>query len=253
MVKLKFRLSRKVFFLPLTIITLFLISSFSLKVSATPIDVDVGDWLSYEVLDSSETENMFFGTAPTYTYFGNWSVISGDTITYNATSITESSINGTLFFGNSSVNTTFIDVRNVDAAFGLSISIRGWDGGFYANASDWLNVQFQIRSANTTSEEINNYEMSINDGVMFYDVMKFDVVDYFGQFTTLYYHFDSGILLKAVTSYGLYELAFKLESTNLEIEGYTKRVSMDLSLLFLSLALIPILKPVRRRFRKVKR
>ena len=234
------------------IVFLFLAPNSISQATAT-VDLTAGNWLSYEVLESSETENMFFGTSPTYTYFGNWSVVTNDTITYTVSSITEVSINGSLFLGNLSTNSTFTNVRNVDTAFGLSIGIKTWNGGFLANASNWSSIQSEIQSTNTTVEELSNFELSINDNILFYDVMKFNTVDYYGQNTTLCYHLASGILLKAITSFGFYELSIRLKTTDLVIEGYTKRVAMDISLVLMALLLIPSLKLIKTYINKEKR
>ncbi|GAI85221.1 unnamed protein product, partial [marine sediment metagenome] len=118
---------------------------------------------------------------------------------------------------------------------------------------DWSNIQSTIQYTNTTTEEASNFEHSINENPKFYDIMKFDTQDYFGQLTTLYYHKAKGILLEAVTLFGSYNLSIELISTNLEIEGYTKRVSMDLSMILLILPLTPLFKLVYSHCRKKKR
>jgi len=253
MIKMISKKSDKLLFVSVFLISLFLITNFSFSAAAVSTELEVGDWLIYEVLESNDTENVFYGAFPPLTYFGNWSVVVGDKIIFNLTSVTEESINGTLFFGNDMTNTTFTNVRNVDAAFGLTIGIGSWNGGFCANASDWSNIQSTIQSTNTTTEEASNYEHSINENPKFYDVMKFDTKDYFGQFTTLFYHKTNGVLLKAVTLFGSYNLSIEIISTNLEIEGYTKRVSMDLSMILLILPLTPLFKLVYSHYRKKKR
>ncbi len=232
---------------------LFLITCLNFQSVTASIELELGNLLSYEVLEASDTENVFYGASPTFNYFGNWSVTAGDFIQFLIMSVTEANISGYLFLGNSTTNTTFINVRNVDTAFGLTISIGTWNGGFFANASDWQNIQSMVQSTNTTTEEVRNFEHSISDAPKFYDVMKFDTVDYYGQYTTLYYHSTSGVLLKGITSFGFYNLSIELRGTNLEIEGFTKRVSMDFSYLILITAFVPILRLMKKRFVKTKR
>ena len=112
--------------------------------------MDNEDWLKYQVLASSDTENMFFGNWPPGYYYGNWSVMLDDLIMFNVTSVISSEINGTLYLGNTVNHTIFYDVRNVDVAFGLGLSIYPWNGGFIANESDWDNIELQVQGTNTT-------------------------------------------------------------------------------------------------------
>ena len=88
----------KLLFVSVFLTISFLVTSFSVPAASIPVELEVGDWLIYEVLESNETENVFYGAFPPLTYFGNWSVVVGDKIVFNLTSITEESINGTLFF-----------------------------------------------------------------------------------------------------------------------------------------------------------
>ena len=250
---MKYDKANKILIFYLCVIFLYMLTFFSLTSIATNIELGVGDFLTYEVLESSGTENVFYGTWPPGTYFGNWSVVPNDQILYLITSITETDINGTLFLGNAFTNSSFYNVRNVDLAFGLTIGIYPWNGGFYANSSDWENIESQIQQTNTTIDEISNFEQIINGENEVYEVILFQTSDYYGQFSTLYYHSSTGVLLKAHTSFGLYELSIELISTNLEIESQTKTVFMDLSSLLVIFTLISFFKIMEKRSNKRKR
>ncbi len=237
----------------LCVIFLCMFTIFSLTTASSNIGLEIGDLLTYEVLESSGTENVFYGNWPPGTYFGNWSVVPNDQIRYSMTSITETEINGTLFLGNTMTNSTFYNVRNVDLAFGLTIGIYPWNGGFFANSSDWENIESQVQQTNTTIDEISNFEQNINGENKSYEVTLFQTSDYNGQFSALYYHSSTGVLLKAHTSYGLYELSIELISTNLEIESQTKTVFMDISSLLVIFPLISLFRIMKKRSDKRKR
>jgi len=250
---MKYNKANKILIFSLLVILLYILTFFSLTSIATSTELDIGDLLTYEVLESSGTENVFYGTWPPGTYFGNWSVVPNDQIRYNITSITETDINGTLFLGNTLTNSSFYNVRNIDLAFGLTVGIYPWNGGFLANSSDWENIESQIQQTNTTIDEISNFEQIINGENEFYEVILFQTSDYYGQFSTLYYHGSTGVLLKAHTSYGLYELSIQLISTSLEIESQTKTVYIALASVLVIFPLISIFKIMKKSSNKTKR
>ena len=220
----------------LIIILLLALALLNTSNSAANVNITPGDWLSYEVYTSSNTVNDFYGAS--FAYYGNWSVIVGDEINFNITSVQESVINGTLFLGNELQNTTFTDVRVIDTAFGLSIGIYPWNGGLIANSSDWDNIISSIQGTNTTFEEINQYIYSISGVRETYTVMHFNTVNYFEQNSSLYYHKESGVLLKGYTAFGLYELEILLGNTSLTISPYTEPESTNIYLFLSSLGLL---------------
>ena len=124
---MKYNKTNKIPIFSLCVIFLYMLTFFSLTSIATSTELGVGDLLTYEVLESSGTENVFYGTWPPGTYFGNWSVVPNDQIRYNITSITKTDINGTLFLGNALTNSSFHNVRNVFINW-----IRGY-GGIFGN------------------------------------------------------------------------------------------------------------------------
>ncbi len=235
------------------LLTILIVLSFSLTLLVSngfsyKLNLNDEDWLKYQVLASSATENMFVGNWPPGHYYGNWSVIPEDWIMFNVTSfIPSSEINGTLFLGNMLNNTKFYDVRNIDVAFGLGLSIYPWNGGFFANESDWDNIEVQVQGTNTTISDLSNFEHTLNGTLNSYEVKVFNTQDYYGQNSSLYYHTDTGVLLKAFTSYGLYELNITLISTNLEINPTMQTTGFGLSLAIVSIAFIPILLLSRRK------
>ncbi len=225
--------------------TFLLIIFNSNPILANP-NLKTDDWLSYSVLSASETTNAFFGNFPPGTYYGEWSVVDGDNINYNITSVRENEINGTLFLGNVSNNVTFFDVRNIDVAFGLTLGIYPWNGGFLANASNWETIQTLIQGTNTTVTEIDNFNHEIEGEQHFYSVIQFNTSNYYGQFSLLHYHSTSGVLLRASTSYSLYELSISLSSTSLELEVQTQTAGTKLVSL-LPIMLLILAFPIFRR------
>lgn len=190
-------------------------------ISATT-GINSGDWLSYDVINASDTINDFYGSFPPGTYFGNWSVISGDFINYNLTSVLDGVLNGTLFFGNEINNVSFFDVRNTDTAFGLGLGIYPWNGGFFANSSNWGNILSSIDGTNTTVNHMGGLNFTINEIQNTYSVIHFNTSNFYGQYSSFYYHKDSGVLLKAFVSFGLYELDISLCATSLFLEPYSE-------------------------------
>ena len=157
----------------------------------------------------------------------------------------ESEINGTLFFGNDLKNTTFVDVRNIDTAFGLGIGIYPWNGGLIANSSDWDNIISSIQGTNTTSEQIDKYIYSIA-GVR-QTVMHFHTENYFGQNSSFYYHKESGALLKAYTAFGLYELEIFLGNTSLVVNPFVEPEPTSTYLFLSSFCLLSIAYMFRKK------
>ncbi|MFW9851348.1 MAG: hypothetical protein ACFFDS_00215 [Candidatus Thorarchaeota archaeon] len=212
------------------------------------LNLNVEDWLKYRILASSDTENMFVGNWPPSYYYGNWSVIPEDWIMFNVSSVISSEINGTLFLGNTINNTIFYNVRNIDVAFALSLSIYPWNGGFFANESDWDNIELQVQETNTTINNLSNFEHTLNGTTHSYEVKIFNTKDYYGQNSSFYYHSDTGILLKAYTSYGLYELNITLVSTSIEINPTMQTTGYGFNLAIVSIALIPVILLFRRKY-----
>lgn len=206
-----------------------------------------GDWLSYEVIGASDTINDFYGTFPPGTYYGNWSVEAGDVIDFNITSIQDPSINGTLFFGNENDNITFYDVRNIDTAFGIGLGIYPWNGGFLAESSDWDAIITSVQGTNTTVTHIDYHEHILKGMEVTYSIIKFNTTDYYGQFSNFIYHKESGILLEAYTSFGLYELEISLTATNLSLETNISTETTDLYVILPFIFFVPIFSLVKRR------
>ena len=237
------------------IATLLLLLSVQVTANALPkVLINVDDWLSYDVVSASETINDFYGNFPPGTYFGNWSVISGDKINYNISSVQEAEINGTLFFGNLDVNYTFTDVRNIDVAFGLGLGIYPWSGGFLADASNWDNIISSIDGTNTTVNQILGLNFTINKLQKQYSILHFNTSNFYGQYSSFYYHRDSGVLLNAFVSFGSYELNISLNSTSLELEPYkepatTDTAHMGLVMFISSIFLISTVSIFRRKTR----
>ena len=190
--------------------------------------VSTGDWLSYNVVSASDTINDFYGVFPPGTYYGAWSVIVEDNVIFNITSVEDGVINGTLFLGNEIENITFYDVRNIDTAFGFGLGINPWNGGFLANSTDWNNIIESIEGTNTTVTYIDDYNHTYKGEQEVYSVVHFNTTNYYGQYSSLIYHRSSGVLLKAFSSFGLYELEISLNTSNLELEVYTETVTTDL-------------------------
>ena len=210
--------------------------------------LESGDWFEYTVLDASNTINTFFGAWPPGINYGNWSVQSGEKIKFKITSIQEEGINCTLSIGNYS----FINIREIDAAVALTISIYPWNGGFIANASEWDQIEQQIENTNTTQIIMDQYEQTINNTSADYKVRIFNTTDYNGQKSLFYYHDETGILLEASTSFTNYSLSVSLISTSFEIESNQGTFSLSFPVSLLILSVIPIIL-IFRRFNKLKR
>lgn len=242
---------RKLSPLILVITYLFVIFLSNYSVSAN-VGVSSGDWLSYKVVSASDTVNDFYGTFPPGTYYGAWSVVADDSIIFNITSVHDGVTNGTLFFGNELDNVTFYDVRNVDTAFGLGLGIYPWSGGFLANSTDWDNILSSVVDTNTTVTQIESYNLTIAGMQNSYSVIHFNTSNYYGQYSSFYYHKSSGVLLKAFTSFGLYELEISLDIANLEINPYTETpytetVTVSMFILLLSIISLPALSMLKRK------
>ncbi len=229
-------------------VTVFLLVIFPSGESVSACtNIDAGDWLSYNVVSASDTINDFYGTFPPGTYYGNWSVVIDDIISFNITSVQDGVVNGTLFFGNALENETFYNVRNMDTAFGLGLGIYPWNGGFLANSSDWDNIMSSIQATNTTVTIVDNYNHPIEGDLNTYSVIHFNTSDYYGQFSNFYYHKESGVLLKALTSFGLYELEISLNATNLELDPYIETVKTNIPLIIYSIFLLPALSMIKKK------
>jgi len=210
-------------------------------------NLENGDWLKYQVNASSDTINDFYGNWPPGTYYGNWSVVPEDQIMFNITSIQGDEINGTLFIGNKINNSIFYNVRNIDIAFGLGLSIYPWFGGFLAEESNWDDILSDIQNTNTTAEQLSDYEHSVNNITNIYEVRRFDTEDYYGQFSEFYYHISTGILLRAYTSYGAFELNISLVSTSIEIDSYTAKTAKNFTSVLIVIVLISSILLIRKK------
>ena len=191
--------------------------------------VKIDEWVDYTVLESSNGTNFFYGAWPPGSYFGNWSISKGEHIKFTVSSSDIIGINGTLTIG----NYTFNDVRNIDAASALALSIYPWNGGFFANSSDWLAIKLQIEETNTSIEESSNFEYKINDVNRYFDVIKFNTTDYYGQNSLFYYDKESGILLRAKSYFGNYSLDISLWLSSLELGFSSKTYNLETTNAFL--------------------
>jgi len=216
--------NNKSMLLKLIIFCIVLSCLISIKNVKSSSFLQIGDWLEYEVTGSSNTTNLFYGAWPPGYFFGNWSVSVGEKISYSITSINNISINGTLIIG----NYTFQNVRNIDIASALAISIYPWNGGFIANSSDWDNIEDVIAETNTSMTKFSNYETLINGSSRFFDVELFTTTDYYGQNSLFHYDGVSGILLGATTSFENYSLEISLILTSLDLGSPTKTVTVNL-------------------------
>ncbi|MHA2358364.1 MAG: hypothetical protein ACXABK_06320 [Candidatus Heimdallarchaeaceae archaeon] len=222
-------------------------SFFAIKHVVSSSFLQTGDWIEYEVIGSSNTTNLLFGAWPPGHYFGNWSVGVGDKISYSITSINNININGSLILG----NYTFLNVRNVDIASALAISIYPWNGGFFANSSDWDQIGEDIVETNTSKTHLSNHEKIINGSRRYFEVELFNTLDYYGQNSRFHYDSISGILLDASTSFLNYSLEISLINTNLELGSPTKTITVNFiagSILILSALVIVF---ARRRYRQI--
>jgi hypothetical protein len=200
--------------------------------------IEKDEWVDYTILESSSGTNFFYGAWPPGHYFGNWTISEGENIHYTITSSDTIGINGTLEIG----NYTFYDVRNIDIASALALSIYPWNGGFFANSSDWLAIKTQIEDTNTTIEESSNLEHKINDLYRYFDVIKFKTTDYYGQNSSFFYDKESGILLSAKSYFGNYLLNISLSLSSLELgfpsKTYTLKNTYAFSYVLFFLAII---------------
>jgi len=228
-------------------ISVFVLFSFTLIsiLFITPIAseaVTVGNWLCYKVVESSETNNYFYGAWPPGEYYGNWSVEIGDLIWFNITSVSVDCINGTITLG----SFTFHNVRNIDVASALVISVYPWYGGFITNSSAILSEANDFRACNTTVSVINDYYQEVNDHNITIAAIKIETLDYYGQNSLFYYSSSTGILLKAYTSFGDYSLGIELIKTDIALKlENSEKLLMNFWLVVLLIVIIPIVKRKR--------
>lgn len=211
----------------LLIIVLFLFTT-NISQASTDFTLDVDDWVEYTVLEANSGINFFYGAWPPGKFFGNWSISKGEYIVFNITSLDLYGINGTLLAG----NYTFNDVRNIDVASALAISIFPWNGGFFANSSDWITIKTQIENTNTTIEEDSNVRYVINTKDRYLEIIRFNTINYYGQNSTFYYDKNSGVLLNAKTSFSNYLLNISLSKSSLELGLPSKTHNVELTKIF---------------------
>ncbi len=168
------------------------------------------DFVNYLVTDSSETNNSFFGDWPPGDFFGYWDVSSGEKIDFLITSSNSTTIYGNLTIGNYS----FFEVRNVDIASALVISVYPWKGGFVLNEPDWDDINILVAGTNTTIESKTDVMYSVNNRTKTFDVNEITTVNYYGQNSTFIYDTSSNILLECFTSFGNYNLGLILDQTS---------------------------------------
>lgn len=187
----------------------------SIVTSNQNLNLKSGDMVEYAILDTSETTNLFYGAWPPGDYYGNWTVSQNEKVVYEISNDTTYELEGILVLG----NYTFNNIRNIDVASALALSIYPWNGGFFANASDWTSITETIENTNTSILLIEDYEQTINDNNYTFDIYEFNTEDYYGQYSLFRYDVESGILLNAFTSFGYYYLNISLSSTNIDIQG----------------------------------
>jgi len=187
----------------------------SLVTSYQNINLKSGDMVEYSIIDASDTTNLFYGAWPPGDYYGNWTVNQNEKIVYELTNVTAIEMEGILVLG----NYTFNDIRNIDVASALALSVYPWSGGFFANASDWSGITEMIETTNTSMILIEDYEQTINGDNYVLDIYEFNVENYYGQYSLFRYSAESGILLNAFTSFGYYHLNISLSSTNISIQN----------------------------------
>ncbi|MBA7585274.1 hypothetical protein ES708_27249 [subsurface metagenome] len=209
------------------------------------IDIDIGDTVTYNVVTSSETTNAFWGSWPPGTYFGDWSVSASDNVSYTILGDIDTDYVGNIQLG----NYTFENVRDVDLASGLVISIYPWNGGFFANFSDWDSIESSVVSANTTIENKNDYNLVINGEQHTFNAKIFHVQNYYGQYSDLYYDTTTGLFLNGTSSFGNYSLSLVLSKTTFEVELISVKAYLDFQLILITLPVLIILK---KRFQKFK-
>jgi len=187
----------------------------SIVTSNQNLNLKSGDIVEYTILDTSETTNLFYGAWPPGNYYGNWTVSQNEKVVYEITNDTANEMEGIVVLG----NYTFNNIRNIDVASALALSIYPWNGGFFANASDWTGIAAMIENTNTSMILIENYEQTINDDNYMLDIYEFNVENYYGQYSLFRYDVESGILLNAFTSFGYYYLNISLSTTNIYIQN----------------------------------
>lgn len=187
----------------------------SLVSSNQNLSLKLGDKVEYTILDASDTTNFFYGAWPPGDYYGDWGVSQNEQIIFEITNDTSNEMEGILVLG----NYTFNDIRNIDVASALALSIYPWNGGFFANASDWTSIAESIENTNTSVTLIEDYAQNINDDDYTFDIYEFNTDNYYGQYSLFRYDVESGVLLNAFTSFGYYHLNISLSSTNIDMQG----------------------------------
>ncbi len=203
-----------------TILCILSVIFSSVVTSFQNLNLKSGDVVEYTILDASETTNLFYGAWPPGDYYGNWTVSQNEKVVYEITNDTTSEMEGILVLGNS----TFNNIRNIDVASALALSIYPWNGGFFANTSDWTGITAMIENTNTSMILIEDYEQTINSDNYMLDIYEFKVENYYGQYSLFRYDVESGILLNSFTSFGYYYLNISLSSTNIDMQGMVTNV-----------------------------
>jgi hypothetical protein len=230
----------------IAILFVLLISSSSLIARAYFVfDIDIGDTVTYNIVASSETNNAFWGSWPPGTYFGDWSVSAGDNVSYTILGDIDTDYVGNIQLG----NYTFENVRDVDLASALIISIYPWGGGFFANFSDWDSIESSVVSANTTIENKNDFSLVINGKQHTFNAKIFHVLNYYGQYSDLYYDTTTGLFLNGTTSFGNYSLSLVLSKTTFEVELIFVKEYLAFQLI---LIIFPVIIILIKRFQKFK-
>lgn len=192
----------------------------SIVTSYQNLNLKSGDVVEYTIINASETTNLFYGAWPPGDYYGNWTVSQNEKVVYEITNDTASEMEGILVLG----NYTFNNIRNIDVASALALSIYPWNGGFFANASDWTSITGKIENTNTSMILVEDYEQTINDENYMFNIYEFNTENYYGQYSMLRYDVESGTLLNAFTSFGYYYLNISLSSTNIDIQSMMTNV-----------------------------
>lgn len=219
------------------IVIILFSASFNLPIRGSSF-VHSEDYFRYTVISSSNTINFFYGTWPPGNFFGNWSVKPGDTVLFTVSIVNETTIQGNITIGNSS----FINVRNIDIANALIISIYPWLGGLIVN-EDWSEIETKIADTNTTSTTINHYPFIINGMQKSFSVIIFNTTNYYGQYSTLIYDYETGLLLSVDTSFGNYHLALNLSDTSITIgEDKTFKTTLFSTLTIIGVLLLTVIK-----------
>lgn len=218
----------------------------SVVISNQNMTLKTGDMVEYTVLNTSETTNLFYGAWPPGDYYGNWTVSQDERVIYEITNDTANEMEGTIILG----NYTFNNVRNIDVASALALSIYPWNGGFFANASDWTGITTMIENTNTSMILIEDYEQTINSDNYILDIYEFNVENYYGQYSLFRYDVESGTLLNAFTSFGYYHLNVSLSSTNIDMQGMVTN-AITFSFLPTVVSFILVVYFLQKRLRKM--